>query len=203
MESALAKSTRSSRPTVIFAYTLKGWKLPSVGHPQNHSFLLTDEQMESLRVDLANPCRRRRGRALPTTARKEGCVTKCPSGCGRKAQKLPHHCNVQIPEHDLVDYRGLRSTQQTFGTILNTLSREYPELAQRIVTVSPDVASSTNLGGWINKHEVWQLGEQEELPEDQIAGILHWTGIATRSAHRIGHFREQSFPDARTARIVL
>ena len=52
MEAALAKSARTSGPTVIFAYTLKGWKLPTVGHPQNHSVLLSDEQMESLRTDL-------------------------------------------------------------------------------------------------------------------------------------------------------
>jgi pyruvate dehydrogenase E1 component len=30
-----------------------------------------------------------------------------------------------------------------------------PEVAQAIVTVSPDVASSTNLGGWINRVGVW------------------------------------------------
>jgi pyruvate dehydrogenase E1 component len=74
-----------------------------------------------------------------------------------------------------IAYHGNRSTQQTFGVVLSTLSRQCPQLAQRIVTVSPDVASSTNLGGWINKHDVWRLDEQEELPKDQTAGILQWT----------------------------
>src|SRR4051812_39477167 len=37
-----------SRPTVIFAYTVKGYGLASEGHPQNHSSLLTTEQMEQL-----------------------------------------------------------------------------------------------------------------------------------------------------------
>ena len=59
--------------------------------------------------------------------------------------------------------------------VLSTLSRQCPELAKRIVTVSPDVASSTNLGGWINRHDVWRLDEQEELPKDEAAGILQWT----------------------------
>ena len=28
------------RPTVIFAYTVKGWGLPIAGNPRNHSALL-------------------------------------------------------------------------------------------------------------------------------------------------------------------
>jgi pyruvate dehydrogenase E1 component len=37
-----------TRPTVIFAYTVKGYGLPAQGHPQNHSALLTREQMHEL-----------------------------------------------------------------------------------------------------------------------------------------------------------
>ena len=37
-----------TRPTVIFAYTVKGYGLATEGHPQNHSSLLTAEQMASL-----------------------------------------------------------------------------------------------------------------------------------------------------------
>src|SRR5688500_8148681 len=37
-----------TRPTVIFAYTVKGYGLASEGHPQNHSPLLTDEPMPQL-----------------------------------------------------------------------------------------------------------------------------------------------------------
>ncbi|MCO6459452.1 MAG: hypothetical protein J5I93_29420, partial [Pirellulaceae bacterium] len=55
LEAALAKTSRAAGPSVIFAYTLKGWKLPSVGHPQNHSVLLTGEQMDALRRELAVP----------------------------------------------------------------------------------------------------------------------------------------------------
>lgn len=174
MESVFAKATAHARPTVIFAYTLKGWRLPSVGHPQNHSVLLTDEQMESLRADLEIPAEEAWSRFAYDS----------PAGrlCSEVSQRLRQpkrqgaaSIHVQIPEQATVAYRGVRSTQQTFGAILSTLSREFPEIARRIVTVSPDVASSTNLGGWINKHEVWQLGEQEELPDSQVAGILRWT----------------------------
>ena len=36
------------RPTLILAYTIKGWGLPIEGHPQNHSALLTAEQIKEL-----------------------------------------------------------------------------------------------------------------------------------------------------------
>jgi hypothetical protein len=40
------------RPTVVFAYTIKGWRLPIEGHPGNHSALLTKRQWEQLATDL-------------------------------------------------------------------------------------------------------------------------------------------------------
>lgn len=48
-----------TRPTVVIAYTIKGRGLPTQGHPQNHSSLLTSEQYEQLAaelgVDVADP----------------------------------------------------------------------------------------------------------------------------------------------------
>src|SRR5487761_103457 len=41
-------SIDDTRPTVIFAYTIKGYGLPTQGHPRNHSALLTAEQMREL-----------------------------------------------------------------------------------------------------------------------------------------------------------
>ena len=174
LQAALARSTRHSGPSVIFAYTLKGWKLPSVGHPQNHSVLLTDEQMESLRIDLG----------IPVDQSWSPCPADTPEGqlCAVVSRRLspgtPHataRAELPIPDELPTRYSGSRSTQQSFGTILSALGRECPELSRRLVTLSPDVASSTNLGGWINKHDVWQLSEPEELPADRQEGLLKWT----------------------------
>ncbi len=190
LQAALDKASRCSSPAVLFAYTLKGWRLPSVGHPQNHSVLLTDEHMEQLRealgIDAADAwagfahgtpedvcCRavaERLSAKRPTPDATMTDVGTTDVGTTDVGEVL------SMPTEASVPLTGLRSTQQTFGTILSTLSRAYPDLAQLLVTVSPDVASSTNLGGWINRHQVWQLGEAEELPEDHRAGILQWTG---------------------------
>ena len=40
------------RPGVIVAYTIKGWRLPFEGDPLNHSMLLTERQIETLRETL-------------------------------------------------------------------------------------------------------------------------------------------------------
>ena len=42
------RSVDPDRPTVVFAYTVKGWSLPTEGHPSNHSALLETEQWRSL-----------------------------------------------------------------------------------------------------------------------------------------------------------
>ena len=174
METALAKASTNSGPTVIFAYTLKGWKLPIVGHPQNHSVVLTDEQMESVRSELEIPVSETWS-GFPAHSPE---AELCEQVSGRLYPRKP--AAYSPPELQILDelpivYQGTRSTQQTFGVVLSSLSRQCPDLTERVVTVSPDVASSTNLGGWINKHEVWRLDQQEELPEDRTSGILQWT----------------------------
>lgn len=173
LEKALAKTSRTTGPSVIFAYTLKGWRLPIVGHPQNHSVLLTDQQWETLRSDLEIPAEETWSRFPPDSPAGRLCAaTANRLDAGR--QPPGPAAALSIPDELPATYRGWRSTQQTFGSTLNQLSRECPSLARRIATVSPDVASSTNLGGWINRHDVWQLREPEDLPTDQQAGILHW-----------------------------
>src|SRR4051795_13553708 len=38
----------ADRPSVIFAYTIKAWRLQTEGHPGNHSALLTVDQWQGL-----------------------------------------------------------------------------------------------------------------------------------------------------------
>lgn len=47
-------------------------------------------------------------------------------------------------------------------------------MAHRVVTCSPDVASSTNLGGWINKTGVWSVGERQDWFADDVERVLRW-----------------------------
>ena len=79
---------------------------------------------------------------------------------------------------------GTASTQAALGRALLDLTREAPEAARRVVTVSPDVSSSTNLGGWINKVGVWSPAERTDWFADDSRDGAALAGEADRPAHR-------------------
>ena len=71
-------------------------------------------------------------------------------------------------------HSGSESTQQALGRFFADLVRDAPEVAASVVTVSPDVASSTNLGGWINRVGVWSLGERVDWFADDSNTLVRW-----------------------------
>ncbi len=157
------------RPTVIFAYTIKGYGLPSAGHPQNHSALLTGEQIDEFRQEMG----------LTRNDEWDAFDPATPEGqlCREAARRLtrpegPHASPIPIPPSFADTTTRRTSTQAAFGGILLRLSR-LDAVAERLVTVSPDVSVSTNLGGWINKAGVW--GPTEEPAYNSMAdSALSW-----------------------------
>ena len=68
---------------------------------------------------------------------------------------------------------AVSNTQAALGRTLLDLTREAPEAAKRIITVSPDVSSSTNLAGWLNKVGVWSPHERRDWFDDGDARRVH------------------------------
>ncbi|MEU8804349.1 pyruvate dehydrogenase [Spirillospora sp. NPDC048819] len=159
------------RPTVIFAYTVKGYGLPTHSHPQNHSSLLTTAQMEELAAESGiDP-------AHPWTGFDSG--SAAARLCAETARRL-RRPDVPAPEVAAppADFgrvpAGTATTQAALGRVLMDLTRSAPQIARRVVTVSPDVSSSTNLGGWVNKVGVWSSRERPDWFADDPETILHW-----------------------------
>ncbi|MFD5699761.1 transketolase-like TK C-terminal-containing protein [Streptomyces lasiicapitis] len=160
-----------TRPTVIFAYTVKGHRLATKGHPQNHSALLTEQQMRDLAArvgaDPGDPWRA----FSPHSEAHRLC---------EKTAELLHRPAVRptTPPALPTDFgrtpKGSATTQAALGRVLLDLTRQAPEAARRIVTVSPDVSSTTNLGGWVNKVGVWSPRERQDWFADDAETILHW-----------------------------
>ena len=71
-------------------------------------------------------------------------------------------------------HSGRASTQQAFGRFFVDLAHAAPEVAAHVVTVSPDVASSTNLGGWINRVGVWHIGDRIDWFADDTDTLVRW-----------------------------
>jgi len=160
-----------TRPTVIFAYTVKGNGLPTQGHPQNHSSLLTADQMVELSQRLGTDVH------SPWQAFAEG--TDAARLCRETAERLRRDkvTTIEPPSIPLdLDraHHGTSTTQAALGRTLLDLTRRAPQAARRVVTVSPDVSSSTNLGGWVNKVGVWSPRERVDWFADDADTILHW-----------------------------
>lgn len=171
------------RPTVVFAYTVKGRGLPIEGHPNNHSALLTEAQLAtfaaSVGADVSDPWRPfprgsdadalcvARGHALARPAISSSTPKPAPTSLSRA-------------------HRAPISTQATLGRFLADLAREAPEIASRVVTCSPDVASSTNLGGWINKTGVWSAQDRLDWFADDAERVLRWSEVTTGQHIELG-----------------
>ncbi len=161
----------TDRPTVIFAFTIKAWRLATQGHPANHSALLSVPQWREL--------------AAATGADPDDPWARFPDGspeaelCRRSAERL-HREPVEprtapLPPADVGrTHAGRASTQQAFGRFFVDLSHGAPEVAAHVVTVSPDVASSTNLGGWINRVGIWSPGERIDWFADDTDTLVRW-----------------------------
>src|SRR3546814_19816086 len=67
---------------------------------------------------------------------------------GRRRFEAPR---VDVPTALPVPSGDVMSTQEGFGKILNEIARDKSPLTERIVTTSPDVTVSTNLGPWVNR----------------------------------------------------
>jgi len=100
--------------------------------------------------------------------------------CTTRAEALArpattHMAPVKVPTALGHPHRKAVSTQAALGRLLADVVRDAPELAARLVTCSPDVASSTNLGGWINKTGVWSVKKRHDWFADDRERVLRWS----------------------------
>ncbi len=157
-----------TRPSVVFAYTVKGWGLPIAGSSRNHSALLNPQQLDELRA------------ACRLTPDSEGDAFDPTSDVGRWIAGRRDHLARPAPTEQstatLPGTSGLRaakpvSTQESFGRILVNLSR-HPAVAPFLVTTAPDVATSTNLAGFINRTGVFTPRARQDWSADSA---IRWT----------------------------
>jgi pyruvate dehydrogenase E1 component len=165
-----ADETRD-RPSVVFAYTIKARGLPTQGHPANHSALLSPAEWEDLATELGadagDPWKR-----FPADSPEAVLCEEAAEQLTR--QEAPKVEPSSIPIELGRTNKGKVSTQQALGRMLVDLSHSAPEVAERVVTVSPDVASSTNLGGWINRAGIWNPGERIDWFTDDSDTLVKW-----------------------------
>ncbi|HEX2510523.1 MAG TPA: transketolase [Microvirga sp.] len=170
------ESIDHDRPTVFIAYTIKGFGLPLAGHKDNHAGLLTPAQMDgyrtSAKVRPGHEWERFEGSSLPPAALERFLAAVPFNARGRRRYEAPR---IPVPAELATPRQPQMSTQQGFGLILNELARSREPLADRIVTASPDVTVSTNLGAWVNRRGLFARQEMKDVfKAERIPSTFAW-----------------------------
>jgi len=164
------------RPVCFIAYTIKGVGLPFQGHKDNHAGLMTPAQMEKWRANQSirpgHEWDKFEGLAQEETELK-AFLTEVPFNRGG-VRRLDAPV-IEVPPHLEFKPAAQMSTQQGFGLVLNEIARGDSELAARIVTASPDVTVSTNLGAWVNRRGLFAKAENHDLfRQEKIPSTFNW-----------------------------
>jgi len=188
---AYARAAADDRPRFIIAYTIKGYRLPFQGHKDNHSGLMTPAQIAGVRTQLGvveggewavwSGLSERERHACEAVVR---AAPFAAEGERRLAARV-----VETPAWEafpkLTD--GQISTQAAFGKIMHELAKGDTALADRLVTTSPDVTVSTNLGGFVNRRGIFARRQQDDVfKARRIASPQVWASNQTGQHIELG-----------------
>lgn len=164
---AFERAAASETPKLIIAYTTKGRRLPFQGHKDNHAGLMTPTQIGELREKLgiaeAQEWEKFAGLSSERAEYAQQVLSRAPWAATEKQNRTPPSVSVPSLSEMPDPGRGKASTQVAFGKILNDLARDDGDFVSRIVTTSPDVTVSTNLGGFVNRKGLFSRSASEDV----------------------------------------
>jgi pyruvate dehydrogenase E1 component len=168
---------QDERPTLFIAYTVKGFGLPFAGHKDNHSGLMNPGQIASLRDSLGI----REGEEWEPWAGlgdNAAASLKAFAEHSAFASRRTDFAAAAVPVPAIpTPEGGEQSTQAAFGRILLDLAKTGHPLANRIVTTSPDVTVSTNLGAFVNQRGLFRRQEIKDVfAGAKIPSAQKWAG---------------------------
>lgn len=163
------------RPVVFVTYTIKGWGTPLAGHKDNHAGLMTPTQMDQFRQQMQIGSGREWDRftdmPVPESALMNFLEAVPFFSKGRRrysAQTIAGPGPITLNDKVL-------STQAGFGKILDAIAKLDGPLAERIVTTSPDVTVSTNLGPWVNRRGLFAREDiADTFRDERIPSAQKW-----------------------------
>ena len=176
------------KPTCFFAYTIKGFGLPLAGHKDNHAGMLTPDQIQRLKsehnVDNGEEWSPSGGTGVSASDLRLF-IESAPFFTVNQRRKASPV--VAVPDPFPKPDAHQISTQEAFGRILASLARQDTELAQRIITVSPDVTVSTNLSGWVNQRGLFHVnGQTDMFTVEELQTMHRWRASPTGQHIELG-----------------
>ena len=169
------QSIKHDRPVCFICYTVKGFGLPMAGHKDNHAGLMTPAQMETFRtlneVRPGHEWDAFEGLTLPQDTL-QGFLDTVPFAQRKKPIAVPR---IDIPATLTVPAQAVTSTQTGFGALMNEIGKAKETYASRIVTTSPDVTVSTNLGAWVNRRGLFARAAMlDTFRNERIPSTFAW-----------------------------
>ena len=168
------KNIKDDKPTAFIAYTIKGWGTPLAGHKDNHAGLMTKAQMETFKAKLGILD----GNEWNSFSDQEETIELDQYIKNLPFQKAGHRRfkskKIEVDNDILITETSI-STQNAFGKILDQYAKNNTEFSKRIITTSPDVSVSTNLGPWINRKGLFSRVESSDTFRDRkIPSAQKW-----------------------------
>ena len=168
------ESIKDDKPTAFIAYTIKGWGTPLAGHKDNHAGLMTKSQMEVFKSKLGIID----GSEWNSFADEKDGLDIDSHLKNLPFQKAKHRRfkSEKINLDDIVVIKETKiSTQNAFGKILDQYAKNNSEFSDRIITTSPDVSVSTNLGPWVNRKGLFSRNDGSDTFRDRkIPSAQKW-----------------------------
>jgi len=162
------------RPTAFLAYTIKGWGTPLAGHKDNHAGIMTKAQMAEFQASMGVATGEE---WAPMAAVEDPAALQAfldATAFFAAGRRRYGAARQPAPGPIFLDDAAL-STQAGFGKILDALARSDSPLADRIVTTSPDVTVSTNLGSWVNRRGLFARDElADTFRDERVPSAQKW-----------------------------
>jgi len=185
---AFDEAAKHDRPTCFICYTIKGSGLALAGHKDNHAGMMTPAQMETLReamhVRAGHEWDKFEGLAVPGD-KVQAFLDRVPFAT--KEPRRYQAAHIDVPAELAVTIQPTMSTQMGFGQLLNELGRGNSDFVKRIVTTSPDVTVSTNLGPWVNRRNLFAREKMADtFKSERIASTFNWEFAPTGQHIELG-----------------
>ncbi|MEM7443992.1 MAG: transketolase [Pseudomonadota bacterium] len=169
------ESIDHDRPVAFLAYTVKGWGTPLAGHKDNHAGLMTVDQMADFQrqMGIADGEQWDRFAGLEVS---ENALSGFLGEVPFNAEGQRRYQAAVMPTPEIAPPAdATTSTQTGFGKILDALAKTDSDLAARIVTTSPDVTVSTNLGPWVNRRGLFGLNDiADTFRDERVPSTQKW-----------------------------
>ena len=162
------------KPVCFLAYTIKGWGTPIAGHKDNHSGLMTPDQMQEWKTKMG-VSDGNEWEPFESVSDIKNLKKFLDSVSFFKKDERRYEAAKITIENISINIPKIISSQAGFGKILDQIAQSNNELSKHILTASPDVSGTTSLGPWINRKKLFgRKIKSDHFSQQRIPSTAKW-----------------------------